>query len=313
MQESPTNGVRDIPPVEVPHELAVTVPSSQDSSEVCGILVAAGFATEEGVGGIPVLIDSSGKGFEALGEWLEQHPSGHLLMLFSAPVPAIARTMADAVEPGEALALWRQDAERLLHLLRTNRHRLTLIALEPALAAPGVLVDLLARRFGLALEQPLAKENAGKSLGAVFRMIAANALWQSPDACNIADELEANALPMPVDQGVLLPTVDEVFREFNLLTKAIRVNEGGNKLDELHEGSERQIKELKEENELLIQQLHHLQEELESYYLNGIDTPYELEQARAKIESLYNSKSWRITKPLRFFLGLFTNDRKSTR
>ena len=83
--------------------------------------------------------------------------------------------------------------------------------------------------------------------GAVFRMMAENAVWQSPDVRNLAAELEANALPMPPSHGLLLPAVEEVYSEFNTLV----------------ERTQERKKQLEEENELLLQQLHQVQEELE--------------------------------------------------
>ncbi|MDT8322177.1 MAG: hypothetical protein RQ826_16800, partial [Xanthomonadales bacterium] len=77
--------------------------------------------------------------------------------------------------------------------------------------------------------------------------------------------------------------------------------------------TEARIQDLEEENELLLQQLHHVQEELESYYLNGVGTSHELEEARATIEAICNSKSWKITRPLRWFLEKFMGAEKAVR
>ena len=353
MQEAHATGDKGIPRIELPQKLGVVVPPGQDSGPVWKMLVASGLSTDEGAARAPVLVDAGAAGIEALPAWLEQHPEGHILLLFNAPVPTIARHMADAVEPGEAVAQWRKHAEQVLAVVRQNRRRMTLIALEAARVDPGAFTDLIGDRFGLALKRPLDTIEAGDDPGAVFRMMAENAVWQSPDVRNLAAELEANALPMPPSQGLLLPAVEQVYSEFNALVEHTRTRkteleeENELLLQQLHQVQEEleatvqsqqaaeekksaetepsqdqaphdpstnaRIRDLEEENELLLQQLHHVQEELESYYLNGMDARHELEEARATIEALYNSMSWKITRPLRFVLDLFTGRRGETR
>ena len=367
MQEVHTTGGEGIPRVELPQKLGVVVPPGQDSGSVWKMLVASGLSTDEGAARAPVLVDAGADGLEALPAWLEQHPEGHILLLFNAPVPTIARHMADAVEPGEAVAQWRQHAEQVLAFVRQNRRRMTLVALEAALADPAAFTVLIGDRFGLALKRPVDNSDAGDDPGAVFRMMAENAVWQSADVRNLAAELEANALPMPPSHGLLLPAVEEVYSEFNTLVEHTRARrkeleeenelllqqlhqvqeelettfqknrdlsgkldalEKDNsasaqsseqltdlqtELDQVKRQSDERRKDLEEENELLLQQLHHVQEELESYYLNGMDARHELEEARTTIEALYNSMSWKITRPLRFVLDLFTGHRGETR
>lgn len=367
MQEVHTTGGEGIPRVELPQKLGVVVPPGQDSGSVWKMLVASGLSTDEGAARAPVLVDAGADGLEALPVWLEQHPEGHILLLFNAPVPTIARHMADTVEPGEAVAQWHQHAEQVLAIVRQNRRRMTLVALEAALADPAAFTALIGDRFGLALKRPVDSSDAGDDPGALFRMMAENAVWQSADVRNLAAELEANALPMPPSHGLLLPAVEEVYSEFNTLVEHTRARrkeleeenelllqqlhqvqeelettfqknrdlsgkldalEKDNsasaqsseqltdlqtELDQVKRQSDERRKDLEEENELLLQQLHHVQEELESYYLNGMDARHELEEARTTIEALYNSMSWKITRPLRFVLDLFTGHRGETR
>ena len=86
--------------------------------------------------------------------------------------------------------------------------------------------------------------------------------------------------------------------------------------------ADQQRTDLQEENELLLQQLHHVQEELEHYYLQNMQTNKQqleelqqlqqrLQAAEETVAALYNSKSWKITKPLRIMLDLFTGGNKT--
>ena len=367
MQEVQPADVQGIPRVQLPQKLGVVVPPGHDIEPVWHLLVAAGLSPEADAGRAPVLVNTGKQGFEALPAWLEQHPEGHILLLFNAPVPMIAGLMADALEPGEAVAQWRRQAEQVLAVVRQNRRCITLVALEAALADPAAFINLLGERFGLALKRPVDSTETDENPGAVFRMMAENAVWQSPDVRNLAAELEANALPMPPSRGLLLPAVEEVYSEFNALVERTssrnkeleeenelllqqlhqvqeelettleknrnlstkldalekeqsaaascseQLTKVQTELDQVKRQSDERRKDLEEENELLLHQLHHVQEELESYYLNGMNARHELEEVRATIEALYNSMSWKITRPLRFLVDLFTGHRGETR
>ena len=397
MQEAHTTGGRGIPQIELPQKLGVVVPPGQDVESVWKMLVASGLSTGEHAGRAPVLVHAGADGLEALPAWLEQHPEGHILLLFNAPVPTIARHMADRVEPADAIAQWHQHAEQVLGVIRHNRRRMTLIALEAAQADPGAFTELLGNRFGLALKRPLDTIEAGENPGAVFRMMAENAVWQSPEVRNLAAELEANALPMPPSHGLLLPAVEEVYSEFNTLVERTRARKEAYKaelektrqrlkdreeenaqdqerkkaleeenellLQQLHQAQEEleatlaqngqltenpknvqteaaqaqasddassnaRIRDLEEENELLLQQLHHVQEELESYFLENRDLQRKLDEAQKQqkefeiqarkatnmLNDVHASISWKITAPLRFFVSPFMRgDRAASR
>ncbi len=84
------------------------------------------------------------------------------------------------------------------------------------------------------------------------------------------------------------------------------------KTDQLHE-------DLREENELLLNQVYQLQEELEREHLQGLQNTKEVGELRLHlqgandiVEALYNSKSWKITKPLRVMLDLFAGGKKAS-
>lgn len=90
------------------------------------------------------------------------------------------------------------------------------------------------------------------------------------------------------------------------------------------EQSSPKLRDLEEENELLLHQLHHVQEELERYYLKSQDTDQQLDQtrhelahvheelhiARSAIDALYSSKSWKVTRPMRAILDFFSGGSK---
>jgi len=384
MQEARTSGGRGIPRLDTPARLALATPAGNDLEPVRRLLVGAGFALEgEGRGdGMPVLVDEFGPDdLEALPEWLTRTDDAHLLFLFNAPIPLMARNMSRGLAPAEALGRWQVAADQVLAITRRHRRQMTLMPLEGALSNPSRFIDVLGERLGVRpgrVDQDLAPEPAP---GALYRMMAENAVWQSIQARQIAAELEANSVPLPASPEISIPTVDEVYREFSQTIERARERKESYKaelqkarerlanwqqettqeksrlrkveeenqllLQQLHQvqeelestfqkmqelqqslGKEKsappqddeatpkdeaRIRDLEEENELLLQQLHHVQEELESYFLSGTDARQELEEARATIEALCNSKSWKITRPLRWFLEKFMGAEKAVR
>lgn len=393
MQEVQTFGDRGIPRIDAPARLLVAATAEQQLEPVLEMLAGAGFARNgtRVENRLPGLVELPGRqDLEAVAEWLRGNEDAHLLLLFNAPVPWIARKITNGIEPAEALGQWRSDAEHILAVVRRNRRRLSLLPLEGPLANPAAFMQTLSERFGLAIQVPQSIEQPPEPPGPIFRMMAENAVWQSAEARHLAAELEANALPMPPAHELMLPAVDEVYQEFTQtvdrtharkeeyktqLKKArehlqakeqekakalepLKELEEENELllQQLHQVQEElegqfqesrelseklkeaeaaavekasdeeadrvreeqpkleaRVKDLEEENELLLQQLHHVQEELESYYLNGMDSRHELEEARATIEAMCNSKSWKITRPLRWFLEKFMGAEKAVR
>jgi len=369
MQEAQTSGGRGIPRLEMPARLVLATSAGNEISPVFELLAGAGLEREGRAGRtrLPGLVDAFEPGdLDSIPDWLAANTDAHLLLLFNAPMPLMARNMADGLAPDRALEKWLADATAILQIVRRYRRQLSLFSLEAVLANPTGFVDLLTQRLGIDLVAPVARhDDRPVAPGALYRMMAENAVWQSNEARNVAAELEANALPLKASPEVSMPTVDEVYREFSqtierektrkaeleeenelLLQQLHQVQEElestFQKMQELQQSLEKEktarqaaekskeqqmqvhddeatakaearIRDLEEENELLLQQLHHVQEELESYFLSGTDARQELEEARATIEALCSSKSWKITRPLRWFLEKFMGAEKAIR
>lgn len=329
MQEVQTAGDRGIPRVDTPSRLAVVTAPDNEREAVLRMLADAGFARagENNANRLPQLEESAERSdLHSIGDWLAENADAHLLLLFNSPVTVIARKLANGVAPAEALEQWRNDVESLLALVRRHRRRLSLLPLEGVLESPEAFAKTLGERFGLNLKRPDPATPDREAPRAMFRMMAENAIWQSVEARNLAAELDVNALPISPANSQMLSAVDEAYREFiGLETKQTdddapelrsQLEEKEQELQALRDDktqTEARVKDLEEENELLLQQLHHVQEELESYYLNGVGTSQELEEARATIEAMCNSKSWKITRPLRWFLEKFMGAEKAVR
>ena len=309
----------------------------------------------------------------ALPDWLAEHPQAHLLILVSLPALVIARGLSAGTAPSQAVAEWLESAEAAMRVVRLQRRRVSLFFAEPALANPKAFLAALGQRLQLTLDNEQGDRWAPEMPGTVLHMMAENAILQSAEARNLASEMHATALPVPVAPEMLLPSVEQAFDEYCkgidslaeaqqkakiheevskenelLLTQLHQVQEG---LEEAFLGTKKQeeqlaetarkvsrlekelaaareqpakddcrIQELEEENELLLLQLHQVQEELERYFLESTQfglgskqpgnqeshSAGELDAAQKTIRAIYDSYSWKLTRPLRWFQRILT-------
>lgn len=236
--------------------------------------------------------------------WVGEFADTHLLLLHSRPERFLAQAMAENREPKELLEQWQSAAEKLLQYYRRNRARATLIDVDCALTAPEL--------FSQACHDYLRLKNAPVSPGShpessaaavrtdIYQLIAQQMVAQSSELNDLLAELEAGSWPLGEPP---LPSLDcqRIYHDYRKLQDQ---SEQASKHDQ--EQAENRRKELEEENELLLLQLHQVQEELERYYLqlqeekeNFGRSEKRLKALERKISYMENSKSWKITRPLR--------------
>lgn len=302
---------------------------------------------------------------------LQNQPGAHLLLLYRDPATQIAEAVAADVDPVDAVVLWQQQADELLAAYRRARRRITLLELSAALAEPNDMVRALNQHLGLSLATlaDIGQAEQEPERDPVHILIADRALHQDTSARHTAAELEASALPVagtPGPAAVDLSSTCKTYREKSempagqinslkeenellldqlqqareelksqrtrhdeLTSKVLELEERNKELAAENEGlraeaeSEKQAgsaqEELKEENELLLMQLHQVQEELESYFLENQDINNKLKtaqkenqelerqarQARNMLNDAHASLSWKITAPIRLLLRPF--------
>ena len=345
MQEPHATGGRGIPTLDTPKRLVVAVTHDEPPGPILELLNQAGLHLGDGEGTNsqptphPQLLDGHALGpLDQLPVWLQDHPDDHLLLLFSVPVVHVASAMAKGQLPGKALEHWAEGADRALAVARRNRRRTTMLPLEAALADPAALFELLEHRFGLTLNAAPEALSPLEAPGAIFRLMAENAVWQSSRTRNLAAELQASALPMTATEDLAQPAIDQVYAEYRKYVDAApaakaetdRLNNdlkaAKEKLVQLEQQlaepkiDHPKIQDLQDENDLLLQQLHHVQEELERYYLENQTLQSKESEFRKefralekstqklqrhndglqrKVNYMVNSKSWKLTRPLR--------------
>jgi hypothetical protein len=290
-----------LPSIETPRSLVLAATVPEHLIELRNLLKDAGLPEQErqaDVSGRPKLItQESIGGWATLPDWLSKHPEAHLVLLLPLPTLAIARQLGKGIAPETALAEWLSSAQSELGLVRQNRRRVSLMFAEPALADPGLLLATLSQRIQLDLEEIQTDKRSPELPDMILRLIADNLILQSANARNVVAEFNATAIPLPATAAGRNPVVDQVFNEFQSAREA--------------------VPELHEEKNLLLQQMQQIQEELERIYLEEsqnkkeqLELQHRLQAAEETIQALHNSKSWKITKPLRILLDLFSGDRK---
>ncbi|MEH6587182.1 MAG: glycosyltransferase family 10 [Halioglobus sp.] len=271
---------------------------------------AAGHRQSASSGSKPVFVELD---LQFAANALEQDESAHLVMLYVPPL----QSLAAAIENGEALdsALnnCKHQAESILQIYRGHRRRVTLMELQALIAEPVAALEELGKRTPLQYARPSATSpSSADKQDSTAILIAACAVQEDYDLKQLSKELEAGS--------------------------ALRT--GDTKLDLSQQLLElRSVKQKDTESELLLLQLHQIQEELELYFgksqelekarqfeqdLNSINQRYStldaqyseqqkqleltnniLRSTRHTVTQLKQSLSWKITSPLRWMLGLF--------
>lgn len=182
---------------------------------------------------------------ETAAQQRDNTPGAHLVLLYPDPQAALAKAMAEGQTPSASLQAWQQSMEPLLAVCRANRRHTTLICAQGLLADPAPLNTALAERLGQPLYPAPANTPAAPENPTEFSVLATYTLAEAPGIQPLLTDLEVSSLGYVQPQGDLA-AADSAFETLT----APQVST-----------------EYKEENDLLIQQLHTVQEELEQHLI----------------------------------------------
>jgi len=210
--------------------------------------------------------------------------TGHLVIWFYR-----APWSLDTGRPGEgapatreALAHWLEQNRSILNMRRQLGSNLLLV--NPARVAPGALRARLDQN-----EPPDTSATTSTSSAETVHARLLGQLFErsAPHYWDVFESLEAASwLPSgePLFRGTAVASEEQLFSLLDVLGDHSRL---GGEIAQLHETigghassirqSDQETQELRQEGELLLLQLHQVQEELEQYYLKNID----LEKAAA--------------------------------
>lgn len=260
---------------------------------------------------------------ESIRAWLAGAEDAHVLVGYRNPLIDLATRLA-ADDFGEIpLQAWQAEISNLVELARCDRRRVTLVDIDAMLASPDEFSEHVRERCGavVRLTPPQALDEQ-HTPGQLARLTVASALRADENAHAALVELQASSFRLPDPAS-------------------FSVNEAVAELEQLAGGGVSEHANLEEENELLLLQLHQVQEELEAYFLanksleRDVDKLRSNSQAHAKkhaaelrncqaalkqksidletrendLQAMRQSLSWKLTSPLRAVLGVFVRDR----
>src|SRR5690554_134417 len=241
------------------------------------------------VSGLPLITDAplATKGeallqpvqaLSAVSALLLQLPAAQSLWL---AVVQVEYFLANAIENGNALddaaAQWQQETNALLKLQAQKRRKLKLFNLHQALAQPGAFRDSLSPVMTIGDYPP---QPVGNSLAL---LAACQYVAQQPDLQALNTRLQASSLPL-CDSEALVLNVERIL-QYNAA----------------------ELSSIREERDLILAELHKVQEQLEQYYLAVQD------EKQQEIAKSLASRSWKTTKPVRAFSRLIKKTGKAHR
>ncbi|MFO7902249.1 MAG: hypothetical protein R6U98_06295 [Pirellulaceae bacterium] len=210
---------------------------------------------------------------------------------YARPEYAVAQAIADGAVPEDALREWQAAINTMLAQFRPKRHESLLVEAISALRHadnkdPGQAAD----------RSPDNDQDTAARIGrfsSIDLALATLAVYQTRDIKDLLGELSANTAPLP---GCDTPPQLDLKR----------IQESSNVSHQTHEF-------LQEENELLLLQLHQVQDELEHYYLRNLELEqktkgrepekekHSVRNLERRVQLIEGSTSWRLTAPLRLF------------
>ena len=226
------------------------------------------------------------------------------LYTYARPEYAVAQAMADGAAPEDALREWQAAINKMLAEFRPKRRHSLLVEATSALRHAGAPLP------GQPTHTPAAGAKALETTGGISPIhlaLATLAVYQTSDIRYLLGELAASTAPLPGWDKP--PQLD-----LQLIQQSLRTTrQAYDALETELATTQAQLKEHQEENELLLLQLHQVQEELERYYLRNLELerakngkqPEEkkpsIKRLERRIDLIEHSTSWRLTAPLRRF------------
>lgn len=199
---------------------------------------------------------------------LEEDEAAHAVIVYTPAHRQLIQMLAVGQAPSEALVAWQEQAEALLGLYRKHWERATLVEANASSARLSVLAEHVSERAGVQFQELPAPETAEEEQPAPEQeeglfALAAFQLLSMRRARSLMEELEATTVPL----GEKPQPLDLIEKLFALRKEEARARA---ELDGRLEAEQKQVAErnaelaeVRQENALVITQLHKTQEELE--------------------------------------------------
>lgn len=217
-----------------------------------------------------------------LEHWSGQDPQAHFVLVYAPPHTAFAPQAAapelsPPADPASAARQWLAFNTSLLHFALRQPQRCTLLGHDPAqsgntLADLHSLLGLPAPGTSQPSAGPDAPAEEAQPAQAAATLAARQLAQQHPDMADLYAQLQAAAnLPLHTDEQATARQHQLAFEHLRQASTAPAMEQA-----KQTQQDQEQLQELQEENDLLLQQLHLVQEELERYYLKNKELEQQL-------------------------------------
>ncbi len=224
--------------------------------------------------------------------WASTFPQANFLLFYNRSENALAYALQQKADPEQFIEAWQTTNQQLLRFQRRNRHRSLLLDAETAAQHPEALASAC-QHIGLTLQSATPSPSPTTTAPALERLLASQLLHEQLAVQNLQMELEASAQPLGETAAHNPPQPIEACHSYQQwqvqLEQLTQARDEQTKLAADHQAQLTQTrhsqekleatnKETAQENELLLLQLHQVQEELEAIFLQK----QQLEQAQTE-------------------------------
>lgn len=202
-------------------------------------------------------------------EWYHsgsQAPDGKLILAYSGPLRTLLNAMAQGHCPQVVLSQWAEHAQALIRLFKANRSRAVVINIQQAADNMQQAASVLAAHWQTGIEQPeVPKQEPAAAANPYYSLIAHAAVTQDSALPRLLAQLDACSLPLAdTNHTADLPNPDDLYKQ--LISDAESADRQQQHREQQHQQARTR---LTEENQLLLEQLHQVQEELEQKILTA--------------------------------------------
>jgi DNA repair exonuclease SbcCD ATPase subunit len=271
-------------------------------------------------------------------EELEDDNARRLLVTFTDPVGILSRALTAGENPDSVLDAWEGEATQVLDIFRKNRSRLALADRDSLLRHQDSYRVALANQAVLV---PDALPAPDLPPGSLYNALATTLVAQNERVRRLLDELRASAIwPLDVPQAPMIDTetalaeladlkarakdakdlgaterrlefvettLTETRADLQKSEAALRASQAALEENraELKIKSE-QIGQLRKISENDAQLVSKLNADLQGAHDNQHALSQRIDELHAELDRVFNSKSWKVTEPLRGLRRLFS-------
>ncbi len=211
-----------------------------------------------------------------------------VVLLHSHPVEAIAHTIANGTPPEKATEIWLSAAEEMVDFYTRHHNQAAMVHMPYLMVEPTAQLSTIATHLQLInLSQPPISIKAEQA-PLLERVLASQLVQQNPRFATLLSRIEACTIPQE-GLSYRAPYLDLNAANSQLAT----LRTDAEKSNELLSVLSVQSKQLQKENDLLLKQLHLVQEELEAKYFNHDQLTEQLVQLKQQYSESENATAER--------------------